>query len=83
MKDWSLEAELSGDRSYNLMLASVEDGQRSRITDIFINPETKTFELTFRYDKGKGHTILAIWLVVYLVDFYRVLCDTKGIFITV
>ena len=59
VKDWSLEGELSGERNYNLMLASIEDGQRSRITDIFINPETKTLELTFRYDKGECRTVSA------------------------
>ena len=52
-----MEGEVTGDRNYNLVLTCNEDGQRSRVTDIFVSPETKTLEVTFRYDKGKDRMI--------------------------
>ncbi|XP_076440191.1 uncharacterized protein LOC143279842 [Babylonia areolata] len=52
VKNWALEGQLSGDTEYNLQLVSKEDGQKSRVTDIYVNPETRTFELTFFHDKA-------------------------------
>lgn len=52
IKNVALEGTLTGDASYNMKLTSNEDGQRSQVTDIFVDPKTRTFELKYYYDKN-------------------------------
>jgi hypothetical protein len=51
-KNVSLEGHMTIDRNYNLRLTSKEDSVTSQVTDVFINPQARTVEVKYRYDKG-------------------------------
>ncbi|KAL8574007.1 hypothetical protein ACOMHN_029454 [Nucella lapillus] len=52
VKEVTIEGTVTGDRDYTIQVISNVDGQRSKVTDIFVSPQTRTLEMTLFHDKA-------------------------------